>query len=149
MKFGMEKHRAWNLVWKNTNVCNCLPWNKTYVHFLPVVLNEYACLVFVEESSEVLKCLTQDSLCLHHLLRPSENVPAGNEHSAQAHTTAFQWKMGIGTSVEPAKKHCVSYSNNIGMNVTEIEWIHGEWMCNLSVRRQPSHHQTLMIFRYK
>jgi len=57
---------------------------------LPVALNEYAFLVFVEESFEVLKCLTQDSLCLHHLLRPSENVPAGNEHSAQAHTTAFQ-----------------------------------------------------------
>ena len=68
-----------------------------------MVLDEYAFLVLVEENSEVLECLTQDSLCLHHLLRPSGNVPAGNERSAQAHTTAFQWKMDTETSAEPAQ----------------------------------------------
>jgi hypothetical protein len=115
---------------------------------LPVVLNEYVFLMLVEENSEVLECLTQDSLCLHHLLHPSENVPAGNEHSARAHTTAFQWKTGNGTSVEPAQ-NIVSYSNNIWMNVRETEWKHVEWMCNLFVRRQPSHQHTLIIFWYK
>jgi len=77
------------LIWKKkkTTVCH---ETKLMCISLPVVLNEYAFLVFVEENSEVLECLTQDSLCLHHLLRPSENVPADNERSAQAHTTAFQ-----------------------------------------------------------
>jgi len=82
MKFGMEKHNCLQLL--------AMKKKKNSYISLPVVLNEYVFLVLVEENSEVLECLTQDSLCLHHLLHPGENVRAGNERSAQAHTTAFQ-----------------------------------------------------------